>query len=191
MPNWLQAIDWTALHWIRDTLHCGFLDLLMPAITALGNGGIIWLIAAAALSVSKKYRKYGIVLFAALAAGALAATLIGILISTAAMCLMKAWIRAPREINGQGASADSSAQKGLTVSTASSGFFREPPAPETGGKRTRIPTRYRLASRIIAVSAKFFDKISKNLSQTVSFPGHCIGKRKWQPQLPQKGGISL
>ncbi len=72
MPDWLQAIDWTALHWIRDTLHCGFLDLLMPAITALGNGGIIWLIAAAALSVSKKYRKYGIVLFAALAAGALA-----------------------------------------------------------------------------------------------------------------------
>ena len=70
MPDWLQAIDWTALHWIRDTLHCGFLDLLMPAITALGNGGIIWLIAAAALSVSKKYRKYGIVLFAALAAGA-------------------------------------------------------------------------------------------------------------------------
>lgn len=106
MPDWLQAIDWTALHWIRDTLHCGFLDLLMPAITALGNGGIIWLIAAAALSVSKKYRKYGIVLFAALAAA-----LIGILISTAAMCLMKAWIRAPREINGQGASADSSAQK--------------------------------------------------------------------------------
>ena len=93
MPNWLQAIDWTALHWIRDTLHCGFLDLLMPATTALGNGGIIWLIAAAALSVSKKYRKYGIVLFAALAAGALAATLIGILISTAAIRLMKAWIR--------------------------------------------------------------------------------------------------
>ena len=117
MPNWLQAIDWTALHWIRDTLHCGFLDLLMPATTALGNGGIIWLIAAAALSVSKKYRKYGIVLFAALAAA-----LIGILIGTDAMCLMKAWIRAPREINGQGASADSSAQKGLTVSTAPPGF---------------------------------------------------------------------
>ena len=71
MPDWLQTIDWTALHWIRDTLHCGFLDLLMPGITALGNGGMIWLIAAAALSVSKKYRKYGIVLLAALAAGAL------------------------------------------------------------------------------------------------------------------------
>lgn len=56
-------------HWIRDTPQCGAADFLMPKITALGNGGAVWIVAAAAMTASKKYRKYGIAMFAALAAG--------------------------------------------------------------------------------------------------------------------------
>lgn len=71
MFAWIQEIDWGILHWIRDTLQCGALDFLMPKLTALGNGGAFWLVAAAALTGSKKYRRYGITMFAALAAGVL------------------------------------------------------------------------------------------------------------------------
>lgn len=71
MFAWIQTIDWTILHWIRDTLQCGALDFLMPKITALGNSGAVWIAAATAMTISKKYRKYGITMFAALAAGVL------------------------------------------------------------------------------------------------------------------------
>lgn len=71
MLAWIQSIDWAMLHWIRDTLRCGVLDVLMPLITALGNGGAVWLVAAAALLMTKKYRKYGFALLAALGVGVL------------------------------------------------------------------------------------------------------------------------
>lgn len=71
MIEWIQNVDWAILHWIRDTLQCGVMDFLMSKITALGNGGAVWIVTAAAMTVSKKYRKYGIAMFAALAAGAL------------------------------------------------------------------------------------------------------------------------
>ena len=71
MFAWIQEIDWGILQWIHDTLQCGVLDFLMPKLTALGNGGAVWIVAAAALTVSKKYRRYGIAMFAALAAGVL------------------------------------------------------------------------------------------------------------------------
>ena len=71
MFAWIQEIDWGILHWIHNTLQCGALDFLMPKLTALGNGGAVWVVAAAALTVSKKYRRYGIAMFAALAAGVL------------------------------------------------------------------------------------------------------------------------
>ena len=71
MLEWIQNIDWRVLHWIQDTLQCGAMDFLMPPITALGNGDAIWVAAAAAMTVSKKYRTYGITIFAAMAAGGL------------------------------------------------------------------------------------------------------------------------
>lgn len=71
MIEWIQNVDWAILHWIRDTLQCGVMDFLMSKITALGNGGAVWIVTAAAMTVSKKYRKHGIAMFAALAAGAL------------------------------------------------------------------------------------------------------------------------
>ena len=63
--------DWTVLHWIHDTLTCPLLDFLMPKISALGSGGAIWLLAAAALICTKKYRRQGLLLLAGLAAGVL------------------------------------------------------------------------------------------------------------------------
>lgn len=71
MLDWIQNTDWAVLHWIHDTLRCGIMDFLMPKITTLGNGGAIWIAAAAAMTASKKYRKWGIAMFAALAAGVL------------------------------------------------------------------------------------------------------------------------
>lgn len=67
----IQNIDWAVLHGIRSTLQCGALDVFMPKITALGNGGAVWIAAATAMTLSKKYRKNGIAMFAALAAGVL------------------------------------------------------------------------------------------------------------------------
>lgn len=69
MLEQLQTIDWALLHGIRSVLQCGPLDFLMPKITALGNGGALWIASALAMTVSKKYRKYGVTLLAALAAG--------------------------------------------------------------------------------------------------------------------------
>ena len=71
MFGWIQNLDWAILHWIRDMLQCGALDFLMPKITALGNGGAVWIIAAGALTISKRYRRYGIAMLAALTAGVL------------------------------------------------------------------------------------------------------------------------
>lgn len=64
-------LDWTILHWIQDTLVCPALDFLMPKITLLGNGDAVWLLAAAALLITKKYRRYGVLLLVALALGVL------------------------------------------------------------------------------------------------------------------------
>ena len=64
-------LDWSILHWIQNTLVCPALDFLMPKITLLGNGGMIWLLASGALICTAKYRKQGILLLGGLAAGLL------------------------------------------------------------------------------------------------------------------------
>lgn len=66
-----MSIDWHVLNWIQDNLRCGFLDVLMPFISALGNGGAIWLVTAAVLLCFKKYRRHGVLLLIGLAAGVL------------------------------------------------------------------------------------------------------------------------
>ena len=66
-----MSLDWTILHGIHDALTCPFLDFLMPKITALGNGGAIWLLAAGCLLCTKKYRRQGVLLLGGLAVGVL------------------------------------------------------------------------------------------------------------------------
>lgn len=70
-----MSFDWTILHWIQSTLVCPALDVLMPKITLLGNGGAIWILSAALLLVTKKYRKYGVFLLVGLALGLLVGNL--------------------------------------------------------------------------------------------------------------------
>ena len=64
-------LDWSILHGIHALLSGPFLDAVMPKITMLGNGGAVWLLAAAGLLCTKKYRTHGILLLAGLAAGVL------------------------------------------------------------------------------------------------------------------------
>lgn len=64
-------LDWTILQWIQETLRCGVLDLLMPKITMLSNGGMIWIAAALIMICTKKYRKNGILLLVGLVVGVL------------------------------------------------------------------------------------------------------------------------
>ena len=47
------------LDFIRERFACPFLDAVMPLITSLANGGIIWIIAALLLLIFKKSRKTG------------------------------------------------------------------------------------------------------------------------------------
>ena len=66
-----MSLDWSILQGIQDLFSCPFLDSLMPKITALGNGGAVWLLAAGGLLCTKKYRRQGILLLGGLAAGVL------------------------------------------------------------------------------------------------------------------------
>ena len=62
-------LDWQILHAIQQHLVCPFLDAWMPRITALGNGGLIWILATLGLLCTKKYRKQGVLLLGGLALG--------------------------------------------------------------------------------------------------------------------------
>lgn len=65
----VKNIDWMILHGIQDTMKCEVLDLIMPKITLLGSAGFIWIIATLFMLISKKYRKYGVMLGVALVIG--------------------------------------------------------------------------------------------------------------------------
>ena len=47
------------------------MDFLMPKITLLGNGGVIWILAVVILLCTKKYRRQGVLLLAGLVVGVL------------------------------------------------------------------------------------------------------------------------
>ena len=71
-----MSLDWSILHWIQNMLVYNYLanpalNFLMPKITLLGNGGMIWLLASGVLICTKKYRRQGILLLCGLAAGVL------------------------------------------------------------------------------------------------------------------------
>ena len=54
------SFEFGILHWIQANLRNPIMDLLMPAITALGNSGLIWIILAGVLILMPKYRKIGV-----------------------------------------------------------------------------------------------------------------------------------
>lgn len=63
----ITDIDFIMLNFLHKNLSCGFLDILMPIITFLGNAGLIWIAAALILLFFKKYRKTSFLLMVGLA----------------------------------------------------------------------------------------------------------------------------
>lgn len=63
----IQSLDFRLLDLIHEKLSCGFLDYVMPRLTSIGNGGFIWLVSAALMLISRKYRRNGIELLSGLA----------------------------------------------------------------------------------------------------------------------------
>ena len=70
-----EHFDLPILDWIAENLHTPFLDAVMPAVTALGNAGILWILWAVVLLLIPRYRKTGLGMAAALALGLLVCNL--------------------------------------------------------------------------------------------------------------------
>lgn len=66
MINYLQTVDVKILSFINNKLHHRTLDKIMPLITALGNGGIVWLAMSLYFISNVNYRAQGYMIIAAL-----------------------------------------------------------------------------------------------------------------------------
>ena len=60
-----MTFDWDILNWIQ-TLHTPAGDVLMPYISLLGDGGMIWIIAGIVLTIFPRTRNIGIAVLIAL-----------------------------------------------------------------------------------------------------------------------------
>ncbi|MBQ2732812.1 MAG: phosphatase PAP2 family protein [Clostridia bacterium] len=65
----IYELDFALLDLIADNLRCGFLDLIMPIITFLGDGGWFWIACAVIMLFFKKTRKTGLMMGLALICG--------------------------------------------------------------------------------------------------------------------------
>lgn len=63
----IQSFDFRLLDLIHENLSCGFLDRVMPWVTSVGNGGFIWLVSAALMLISRRYKRNGAELLSGLA----------------------------------------------------------------------------------------------------------------------------
>lgn len=72
---WAVSFDLPILDWIRDNLTHPILDAIMPPVTTLGNGGIIWILLALVLLLLPKHRAAGIKMAVALLMGLLVCNL--------------------------------------------------------------------------------------------------------------------
>lgn len=64
-----ERFDLPILDWIRAHLTCPLLDRLMPAVTALGDAGILWILLALVLLLIPRCRRTGLAMAAALLMG--------------------------------------------------------------------------------------------------------------------------
>ncbi len=51
----ITDVDFKILDFIQEYFSCRFLDFLMPKLTFLGNGGLIWIISAVILQNIEKW----------------------------------------------------------------------------------------------------------------------------------------
>lgn len=72
----LTRLDFSLLYSIQENLRCGFLDFLMPKLSFIGNLGAVWILAAAALCLTRRHRKKGVFLFVGLLIGLLVGNLL-------------------------------------------------------------------------------------------------------------------
>lgn len=56
----IEKIDFSVLYFIQEHIRCGFLDLIMPWITKLGDSGFFWLLLGAFLVMFRRTRRCGI-----------------------------------------------------------------------------------------------------------------------------------
>ena len=63
----LLTLDFAILDWIQAHFRCGFGDIIMPIITRLGDGGVVWIVLAVGLILFPKTRKIGITVAISLA----------------------------------------------------------------------------------------------------------------------------
>ena len=54
-----ENFDLPILRWIAEHIWCGFLDVVMPIVTLLGDAGIFWIAIAVVLLFFKKTRRVG------------------------------------------------------------------------------------------------------------------------------------
>ena len=66
-----EAFDLPILDWIAGHLRCSLLDFLMPAITHLGDAGILWIGLSILFLCLRKYRKAGLTMAVSLLIGLL------------------------------------------------------------------------------------------------------------------------
>jgi len=69
MFEWITSLDQKTLIWIHETVSSRFLDYIMPKLSFIGNGGMVWLIAALLLLFTKRFRRNGIMLLTAVCVG--------------------------------------------------------------------------------------------------------------------------
>ena len=58
----IQGTDDTIMKFIQDAFRSPAMDTIMKLVTFLGDSGLIWIIFAVVMIISKKYRKYGIMM---------------------------------------------------------------------------------------------------------------------------------
>ena len=62
----MLSYEFAILDWIQANMRNPIMDLLMPAITVLGNSGLIWLLLAGILLLTPKYHRAGAAVLAGL-----------------------------------------------------------------------------------------------------------------------------
>lgn len=62
----LTQLDFSILDFLQAHFRCGFLDAVMPLISALGDAGMIWIVLAVVLLAIPKTRRFGLAVALAL-----------------------------------------------------------------------------------------------------------------------------
>ena len=71
-----MQLDWVILNGIQNNLRVSFLDEIMPLITHLGDGGVLWIVLGAVLLLPAKTRRLGVLILLSLAIVALCCNVI-------------------------------------------------------------------------------------------------------------------